>query len=164
MIRAIRTILALGALLPCTALAQSTAPFRVYLSLECTDPALTAQVESYLARELRELGDVTIVDDTQPPNYKIDVIVYKNDDVDLMSLSTVVLRHTDYSFMCGMYSKEDLRNSCKTLIGNMDFYELHYSIVGPQSKLKDACQSIIANFDSKALQKERLSRQNSVSD
>jgi hypothetical protein len=63
------------ATLPCAA--QSTAKYsaKVQLSISCEDDSLKNQFNSFLSRELRSLGDITIVD--AKPAILVNLIVVK---------------------------------------------------------------------------------------
>jgi hypothetical protein len=84
------------ATLPCAA--QSTAKYsaKVQLSISCEDDSLKNQFNSFLSRELRSLGDITIVD--AKPAILVNLIVVKLSTIKGQSsgFSVAILIYLDY--------------------------------------------------------------------
>jgi len=124
-------------LLLCThvSFAEETKPnFKVRLSISA-DEDIKQKAESYLSRELRSLGDVTIVDSGD--EYKICIIVLQHE-----SESGTLLGY-----------------SISVVFGELDNY-LYYLIdhrlyTGGPERLRSRCEDIILDFDNKYLKEKR---------
>jgi hypothetical protein len=135
---------------------------RVKLSVDVPkDDSLKSQLNSFLGRELRSLGDVTIVDDK--PDFVIDVVVTNvlvGRSVSVISIATLVSAPLDSDILTDPHLKgakiddaqiEFVKSYLKTGSHILDI-TLHS---GPVSDGQDMCKKIIVDFDSRQLDPER---------
>jgi hypothetical protein len=123
------------------------------------------EVRSYLSRELRSLGDVTIIEDK--PSWSISIIIVPTDTVSGQHLgyayATLVTQplHTDYLdkyAKCDADSKEMLRGALET--GEI-IYRFNVQ-TSATDELQEISKKLIAEFDSRFLDEERKSWQKTI--
>lgn len=155
MIRVANIALALLIALPVVTLAQSERTFRVVCTVQCDEEFLRKQIESYFARELRELSDVEVVDSLQV-DYELRTVVLKDLDphVDSIVLSTIAVNYPDPSFFCD-HVPESMKKGCQHILEHYETVLLHIASVTNSERLKNTCQSIVAAFDTDVLNTDR---------
>lgn len=128
-------------LLPLCVSAQSL-KYKVSLDVQITDQSSKDTIESYLARELRSLGDVEVVSDG---TFTISVLAIKTFSQTGAfigyALSTVITRKE----FCGHPS---LNYKCDAVLTHS------INLVNPDG-LRSVCEQIIVKFDTKVLKTER---------
>lgn len=140
-------------------LAQEIPKFKAKVKLSITaDDAIKAEVTSYMARELRELADVTLTDEN--PSWELSIIAVETNVKDGQKsgvvISMVVLsRFNPYIFQV-MFEKAQADASKKITAGLVSCRD-HRLQTGASADLKDICQKFIADFDTTHLSSERKS-------
>jgi hypothetical protein len=124
------------------------------------DESIKGQIESYLSRELRALGDVT----QSKNNYEYDITVValkshsKSGYEAGIVLSINIHQKFDNQFITFMFKEENKESGVEWTNG-LYYYPEHWVRIGSNEDLKSICLGIIADFDSQILQKRRDSYQ-----
>ena len=127
------------------------------------------EIESYLKRELRSLGDVELVEKEE--DWYIEIIVVKNVLTDMrevgLTFSIMILSpfrtwmfepDRIYEYTLGVVPfvlSEKESSAIKTLTENLYSYRNHWVTTTGRDSTKDTCQEIIARFDSMHLEPGR---------
>lgn len=141
--------------------------FSARLRLTITaDEAISAQVTSYITREIRALGDVTVADDN--PDWEMHIIamqmVGKDKTVYGIALSAVLLQRSLLGPSLEVIKNWDvkLEDAQQKYLNVMvaaamkTFTLVNYKLrTGPPESLQDICAAIVAEFDAKQLEPER---------
>ena len=124
--------------------AQPTAKFNVTvkLDIQSIDPPKSL-VTSYIARELRSLGDVTIVGADEPSDYRIAIIVVSAEQ----NGSTV-------GYSVTWLTSRPAALGAGELVRGVHIEKFGVRL-GPTDKLQSYCSEIVAEFDSKTLERDR---------
>lgn len=139
----------------------------VQLVVKSDDDALRSQVTSFLSRELRSLGDITIVD--EKPFFLINVLVYKTHDMGGATIGFAMATHisrplnasvlTDcahFPAACLAGRVDDLRlQVLKVFIGDAAVTRDFDLTIGPLDQVQQTCQAIVADFDTKIVDEFR---------
>lgn len=157
--------------LPCSAQTIQSAPnfsAKVQLLLTCTDESLKNQFISFLGRELRSLGDVTLVDENA--DYVIELIVMKvalrSNEPAGFAVATYVsepVKSKKWLTDCSQFpgscltgKVDDRRRSIIEILTNDTQRRLFFQLqTGSLDNMRSTCQDIIADFDVKTLQPNR---------
>jgi len=122
------------------------------------DESIKGLIESYMSRELRALGDVTQSKDSY--EYNLAVVALKTQSKagheTGVVLSVSIHQKFDNQFISFAF-EEDSKKFGMEWTSGLYYYPEHWVVVG--SDLKSICLEIIADFDSKILQKRRDSYQ-----
>lgn len=138
---------------------------RVELSVSSSEQ-ITGEGTSYLSRELRSLPDVTIVE--QDPDWLMSVVALevktKGGYTAGVAISIVILKPyktAPLKVVVGPLTpdKEKLVDMATT---DLYSYQGQWLRTGASSELKELCQGIIADFDSKHLDKDRKFHQEMI--
>lgn len=152
--------------LPFVVSAQQELPkFQARVKIDVSaDENIKEEVQSYLARELRSLNDVIIVDEN--PEWELSIIAmelstkegYKKG----IGFSIVILKPFNFNHRFVEILKTLFGESISDkveLIDSLTYhvysYEGHWLQTGPTDGLKSICQKIVVNFDSNHLEKSR---------
>jgi len=136
---------------------------RVQVDLQCGDEIMRSDMSSYINRELRSLGDVTVVD--TEPQWTLHIIAYemktKGGQPTGVAVSLVVTSS-------GKQFAEDVADVLKRAgaaettiklvtedISSMVRYGDHLLQTGLRSGLKGICESNVSTFDSRTLEPAR---------
>lgn len=147
-----------------TGTGQTNTRFIVTVSVSCDNEALKAELESYLKRELRGLGDVEISD--FPIGWH-DLSVIAIEGTNKSGTKT-----GDVYFSClgekrfdalslKSYVRESVFADAIDILAGLAYWypRFHRLEVGvPRAEIKQFCQMIVANFDTKLLEPERQKR------
>ena len=132
--------------------ASAAAQIKVSL-LVSADNYNNGEIRSYLARELRSLGDVEITD--EDPSYVLEVLVASNqiDGYPVQYIfSVVVFKRLDFELHYqSVYDGSASEEHSHFFNNNSDFYFYHW-IVAKQDSLKDICVEVINDFNGTALE------------
>lgn len=143
---------------------------RVGVIVETKSIPLKSQIESYIKRELRALGDIDIVqkDAEKIILLKADYVLYENDTIFGVVVTSIFL---------SAKNNEGYRQHFTTNIKDIDFakhaenevfykkiieYENSGLFVFQEKKLDEKCKYIVAKFDNLVLEPERQSFQELV--
>ena len=124
---------------------------------------LKTEAESYIKRELRSLGDVEVTD--MLAHYELSVIILEHiskssgTKTGQISCSFLGVKRFD---VLGLTSKLPSEQFSDVFVATSDLYyypNLFVLIInGERTKLKQLCQEIVANFDTKLLEPDRQKR------
>ena len=123
------------------------------------DQNIKGEVTSYITRELRSLNDVIIVDENA--DWQISILameaITKGSYKGGIALSVVILRPFNNNILKPFIGKltADQSNLIDALTSFLYRYEEHWLRIGSPDDLKSICQGIVADFDSKHLEKSR---------
>lgn len=145
--------------LPAASWAQPDQPpkytFRVGLDVT-GDSQVASEANSYLARELRALGDVAI--GSEDPLYVLHAVVLQKRD--MVSLTFVVHKFSDLSLLCKTCEcKESLMESCVRMLEDSEKLYAVRARLGSHTELQGFCQELVASFDGEYLQDLRTKQQ-----
>ena len=135
--------------------AEDNLEFRVGLFVSAEE-SIKSQIQSYISRELRALGD--IIQSTDNYEYDMTIIALKvktkGGQETGVVLSINIHRKFDNQLMSFMF-KEEYEKSGTTWLGGLYYYPEHWLRIGSNDDLQPLCKEIITDFDSKILQKKR---------
>ena len=134
--------------------ADDALEFRVKLDVR-GDESLEDQIENYLSRELRDLGDVIQSED----NYRYHITVLGANLKNTVGNGVVVLSVSvhikfDNLTFSSMLKKEFVREGI-ILTKGLYYYPKYWVRSGSVHDLRSICRRIITDFDSQILQKQR---------
>ena len=149
--------------------------FKVKVQIEgCKDGDTKTLIESYINRELRDLGDVLIASQSMIPTHYLNIIAIeltKGVEEYKTGAIAISITHVEYiTSLCnpvvsGHLSHETIKVIADNNINNIladkkwnasiHLYRGSYLQVGNTNQLSDICKSIVANFDIKTLQVAR---------
>ena len=141
----------------CTASAEPVPPYsgRVLLNVTATEK-LKAEVESYVGRELRSLGDVVVTNDK--PDWILNILAMEQKDMREQKvgviLSIVILQPFNNQLVVSVVperSKEWVSHWTSHLY-SLSTYSVQF---GPPESLRKLCNEIVVTFDSEQVNKER---------
>jgi len=146
-------------------------PFRVAVSVG--EGSLESKINSYVRRELRDLGDLVIVDDVDgDPEYRISVVALETElQGYVMSwIITEILQPSEFTTWTLLEGEEPdeytlSRESAEQLYGQLIGYEFrlrHLLVKGPSDHLRGRCEELVAEFDSEILEPIRALRQRRI--
>jgi hypothetical protein len=138
----------------------------VQLLIQCDDAPLKARVTSYLSRELRSLGEITIVE--EKPDFAISAIVMilSAEDESLrgfvIAVRTTKPEATEWwtagwlKRVLGVETASKEKLDLLKLLHEDDVHNLQFSLVkGSLGHVQNVCEQIIADFDTEVLGPER---------
>ena len=144
---------------PLTVQAQKKEPGKFSTTVKVkvsADENIKGRIESYLKRELRSLGDVTVVD--EKPSWEICLVALEQHDVEgevtSVVLSVVILTPLPADLLGWVLKLNAEQVDYISRIGCFH-YRAHWLKTGPPKGLKDICEGIIADFDSEHLESVR---------
>lgn len=128
------------------------------------DEFLRNQIQSYLGRELRELRDISIVDDSAGPDYEIDVVAYRvNNSLGMpigVAMAVVAFERFKSDFVLRLISGRVSDVAYGTISaglkgkGAIDTFEMQ---TGSVDDLESICKTMVADIDSKDFDPARRS-------
>ncbi len=146
-------------LLPLICFAQKTQSFSgrvgVYVS---ANENIKGEIESYISRELRSLGDIIVTDSN--PRWILNIVAmelltkggYKSGVV----LSVIILEPFDNGLVKTLLVDKTDRQMCVLLTSNLYYYPKgHWLRVGAPGDLRNLCNGIVADFDTEYLKPAR---------
>lgn len=141
-------------------------PVRVHLEVDAEDEVLRSELESYISRELRALGDVALVSDS---TFALQVQVLATGQ-DPVALSTVVLRArgTDLTRRAlvevvlqngkllpeRQHLPEEVWAKISRTVGSGDLLGQWVNLVS-RLQLKSLCERLVADIDTRAVRTQR---------
>jgi hypothetical protein len=143
---------------PITCFSVESKPFSARVSVSVSaDKNIQGQIESYITRELRSLGDVIVTDDN--PRWTLSIIALTTANVrgqkTGIAMSIVILE----PFCCSEYVAnqvpEDVKVSISLLTMGLYGYSDHWLRICSPEDMRSLCTGIVADFDSKHLKKAR---------
>jgi len=146
-------------------------PFRVEVAVSA-DSSLESRINSYVRRELRDLGDIVIVDVVGNPEYSISVVALESDlQGYLISwVTNKVLQPSEFTFWTlEEWDEPDEYTLSQELAEQFHWQFLGYGtrlqhklVKGPADDLRRRCEELVAEFDSEILEPTRVSRQRRI--
>lgn len=127
-------------MLPCFAQTPPKYVAKVQLSVLCEDGSLKSQFTSFLSRELRSLGDVTMVE--EKPDFVISVGVLK-----VQKVGEITTGFAASSLVTKPLAADIVTGPVLVLGHNLD--------VGATGDIQSKCQGMIADFDTSVLGPDR---------
>jgi hypothetical protein len=131
----------------------------IQVSVSSDNITLQEEAESYLKREFRSLGDITLVDKDPDLEFTIiaNVVTAGTKEIGY-AISLVAVEHHNFSnsvyFAAGALPK-DKQKTLHTICDDAYSVKAHYLNVLPISALKTTCEQIVAKIDSTILEPER---------
>ncbi len=157
-------LLLLLLLLSTVALGQVTIlPFSAKVSVQIiADDEIRSQAESYSKRELRSIGDVVITEDE--PRWVLDILItelkMKSGYTTGVAMSVVILDQFDNGFIAQYDIQQGVKELLLKVTKGLSFYPDHWLRVGSTEELRQMCNKLISDFDSKHLEQSRKIHQN----
>lgn len=108
-----------------------------------SDKNLANTVESYITRELRTLGDVNLV--KTKPLYSLRLIALKQENAAGNHLGYVISVVAVLNISCTLYGNPDTCN----------LFDDHLVYVDGKDKLREICEEIVTDFDTRILKPVR---------
>jgi len=148
-------ILIFAFLLPIICYAQEIQPYsgRVSVSISANDN-IKGQIESYISRELRSLGDVIVTDDN--PDWVLHIVALeptsKGGNKVGIILSVVITRPFKSNGLNVLLIvlrevKKNEREILSSMTADLNSIASHEIRVGSPEDLRNMCNSIVADFD-----------------
>lgn len=138
----------------------------VQLSITCDDASLKSQITSYLSRELRSLGDITIVD--EHADFVISAIAMTLATEDgsprgfVIAIRTTKPERTEWwtagwlKAFLGVETVSKAKLEVLKMLHENDEHNLQFTLVkGSLDAVQRHCKQIIADFDTEVLESER---------
>ena len=148
--------------------------FNVFVPIECSDLTTKSLVESYITRELRNLGDVTV-------NYQNDLYTHAmfvnvqeptrsvtGEKIGMIVISAVYIEYLNPLLEIGPIFVTHLSHEMRQVISDelwkkkefffIPTYRTGFLSSGNKTDLQPFCRDIVAAFDIAALQPARLRR------
>jgi hypothetical protein len=123
------------------------------------DENIEGKVKSYINRELRDLGDVELVD--YYPELELDIVAIeqtkKSDNKVGIVLSMVVISTFDNWYLLTVVPASKKENADKAT-NNLDHFFDHWVMTGSTEDLRKLCNGIIADLDTEYLENMRKLR------
>lgn len=114
------------------------------------------RVVSYVGRELRSLGDVTVANDH--PDYELSLIVLKTSNIQGFNTGYTIGTSVSTKFY-NQYVVQAAQQKYKKVVSsstsNLYIFTESYLNTGSPKELRKICRQIVANFDTDVLQKQR---------
>ena len=137
--------------------AEGLGPFSGRVQVDVTArETIKGQIESYLTRELRSLGDVVVTDES--PEWQLLVIAVETTSagrVNGVALSVVVLKPLDNTFILDA-TREEAKELVTVITSSaLVDYNGNSLRVGPLNGLRSMCDKIIVEFDTNELKPAR---------
>lgn len=160
-------IIIVVALFPFTSFARGLPPFsgRVSVSVNANEN-IKGEIESYISRELRSLGDIIVTDNN--PRWVLNIVAlevstkggYKSG----VLLSIVILEPFDSSLLMDLVGDKNKQNKQLIYVMTLDLYSFsgHWLRVGAPEDLRKICNAIVADFDTEYIKPARDSWQNII--
>jgi hypothetical protein len=133
---------------------------RVEVDVSADDGEIKQQVNSYISRELRSLGDVEIGDGK--PYLRLSVLAVKLTSVPGYSLgfmlSVVVMRPVNLDFLkttCFSHLDAKGQELCEGLTKDSEVMLGHFVRIGGSQELQNLCKGAVAKIDNDYLDPER---------
>jgi hypothetical protein len=145
--------------LHCAAQAPIKYSASVQLLISCEDVSLNTQFGSFLRRELRSLGDITIVD--SKPDYVVNLVALKltgaGNSISGVSVAVLIVSPQNADFLNVVKDKlEDWRFERLKQMTDGASYILDFKIrSGSLDDVKSVSEKIIADFDATILEPGR---------
>lgn len=132
----------------------------VKLDIRSDDEIVKGQIQSYFARELRSISDVGIVD--KDAKYEIKVFEMESELTSGQTvgyiISMVILqpfdRQTLHTVLFNKIDSDSWKN-VEFLTNNLYSYRQNYLYTISKDRLKNACEVLVAQFDSDFLEQDR---------
>jgi hypothetical protein len=137
----------------------------VQLSITCDDALLKSQITSYLSRELRSLGDITIVDER--PDFMIAAIAMtltpenESDKGFVIAIRTTKPERSEWwtakwlKDFLGVERVSEAKLGLLKQLHQTDEHNVQFTLVkGSLDGLQRQCKQVIANFDTEVLESE----------
>lgn len=141
---------------------NSQSKFIVRCVVNANEEGIKSEVASYLKRELRSLGDVVITEDIWNYDYKLDIIIlhpkYKSSGTKAEQISCAYLgiKRFRVSDLASKLPREHFDTVFGATWQLYSYPELFILEVGRErTELKQLCQEIVAEFDTKLLEPDR---------
>jgi hypothetical protein len=150
---------------PIVCLAQDLKPYscRVSLYVSAKNDSFKGKIESYISRELRSLGDVTVTDDK--PDWVLYILALetyiKGEQKAGVILSTTVLKPFNNKLLLNMVNEKFKEVVSKSTSGILEHRD-NWLQIGSPSNLRSICNEIVADFDSQWIKPEREHRQKEI--
>lgn len=131
---------------------------KVKLDVSAEPKSFHDEIESYLARELRSLGDVSVVDEKE--EYRIEVVAiqeqFRSGRSASVAISVVVNRPWNWSMFEGFLSGVSEQNK-KFLEGFQDLalQLYHHLYSGNMDDVPDICRKIVVELDARSFEPGR---------
>jgi hypothetical protein len=123
------------------------------------EESIKNEITSFMSRELRELSDVTVVDEN--PDWEISVVAMeshlKSGQKTGFVISVVLFQHYNPKVFDILFDKKHAEVA-KNLMTRAVIYLDHWLRSGSTEELKTVCQGLVADFDSKHLAEARKLR------
>lgn len=144
--------------------------FNVFVHVNCENKVTQTLVESYMKRELRNLGDVRINSPNTLKTHTLYPVVIENQRLGTGKDGTMAMATTftescyPYHILNANLSQQQYNNIANDLIDRNAFpltyeqYKQVFLTTGPTSKLAKYCKDTVAAFDGIVLQKVREKR------
>lgn len=120
------------------------------------DDEIQNQVYSYISRELRSLGDVTVVEDD--PQWIIQIVAIQRKSKSGHKLgyafSEIILSPFRPIYLKNLFCENDYK-SLQAFTKDLVEVEGHRIRIYPEGQLQDICQELVADFDVEHLKPER---------
>ena len=123
----------------------------VAVSVTCEDSFTESLVKGYIQRELRALGDVTIVEEKEEPHVELSLACYKTKD-DYIVASVMKVQHIwseNINPKTGKYTY---------VIGRAE----HYLVKKRGNELKQLCSEIVTELDATYIESIRSSKKSKL--
>lgn len=145
--------------IPCQAQSKSRFDVRLVIS---ADEQIKGQIESYVSRELRSLGDVVLVD--RDELYTIAIIAFEvsnNNNAHQLGYAFSVLITSSFptdmltTVLSSHKVNREVVKNWDELVSDYKLVEDYHLITCDLNNLRKTCERIIADFDTKQLQPSR---------
>jgi hypothetical protein len=148
----------LASLIFCVSLATTCwcqAKYSTTIKLEITAPdRIKNEVQSYMNRELRALGDVTLVDDHPSWEIRVDVMEITTRGIRSgYAFAFVVTEPLYLDFLKGANCDQKAKSRITNLMENTERLLAFGNRVSPN--IESACKKLVADFDSTTLETDR---------
>ncbi len=140
-----------------TCVAQETPKFNPTIAVNVSaNDAIKGEITSFISRELRQLGDVTVTD--QDPTWELQIVgmeaYLKSGPKSGFVISVVIFQHFKGSIFDILPDKKQAEGLKKFTAGLVSYPD-HWIRSGSTDELKQVCQGIVADFDAKHLDPSR---------
>lgn len=149
--------IAVSLLLNSVANPQETQPFSARVMVDITAPQnIKGTVTSYINRELRDIGDIEIVDDNE--EWLLEIIVLEFNTISGSKIgytfSTVILQKFNNLYLERLI-QEMWEEHVKMLTSNLYYCPRHSLQTSSTEDVRTTCNGIVAEFDTECLEAKR---------
>ena len=134
-----------------SALAQQKFSANAILEVRYDNQMVRSEMYSYIARELRSLGDVAMVTKKEPGTFTLSVMMVPTKMGDQLAGYAVSVTITRFMRCNTMYKNPD--NTI--MVASYDNWDNSFIFVGGPDDLKSIGQKIVAAFDSNSIEPQR---------